>query len=158
VRLEAVPRTEDSLTSCKERGPGRELTLSFGSSFFCNQVFFVYDPSSSTSLLSSVSSDQGKCEREVMVKVMVDLRGPLQELALGRLTLTACPPMAGETDHRWPRLATPAHKCCCCRSAALQGCCCNCAAELCKAAGPALRGSSQAPPPSSCDLLQPGLL
>jgi len=63
VRLEAVPRTEDSLTSCKERGPGRELTLSFGSSFFCNQVFFVYDPSSSTSLLSSVSSDQGKCER-----------------------------------------------------------------------------------------------
>merc|ERR1719350_104878 len=86
---------------------------------------------------------------------MVDLRGPLQELALGRLTLTACPPMAGETDHRWPRLATPAHKCCCCCSAALQGCCCNCAAELCKAAGPALRGSSQAPPPSSCDLLQP---
>ena len=47
----------------KERGPGQELTLSFGSSFFCNQVFFVYDPSSSTSLLSSVSSDQGKCER-----------------------------------------------------------------------------------------------
>jgi hypothetical protein len=42
----------------KERGPGQELTLSFGSSFFCNQVFFVYDPSSSTSLLSSVSSDQ----------------------------------------------------------------------------------------------------
>ena len=37
----------------KERGPGQELTLSFGSSFFCNQVFFVYDPSSSTSLLSS---------------------------------------------------------------------------------------------------------
>jgi hypothetical protein len=30
-----------------------------------------------------------------MVKVMVDLRGPLQELALGRLTLAACPPMAG---------------------------------------------------------------
>jgi len=27
-----------------------------------------------------------------MVKVMVDLRGPLQELALGRLTLAACPP------------------------------------------------------------------
>ena len=48
----------------KESGPGLELTLSFAfSSFFCNQVFFVYDPSSSTSLLSSVSSDQGKCER-----------------------------------------------------------------------------------------------
>jgi len=48
----------------KERGPELELTLSFSfSSFFCNQVFFVYDPSSSTSLLSSVSSDQGKCER-----------------------------------------------------------------------------------------------
>ena len=41
-----------------------ELALTFSfSSFFCNQVFFVYDPSSSTSLLSSVSSDQGKCER-----------------------------------------------------------------------------------------------
>ena len=99
--------------------------------------------------------------REVMVKVMVDfgVRGPLQELALGRLTLNRR--AHRWQDHRWPRLATPAHKCCCCcrRSAALQGCCCcNCAAELCKAAGPALRGSSQAPPPSSCDLLLPGLL
>ena len=76
----------------KERGPGQELTLSFvGSSFFCDQVFFDYDPSSSTSLLSSVSSDQEKCDREVMVKVMVDLRGPLQELALGRLTLFGVP-------------------------------------------------------------------
>ena len=79
----------------KERGPGRELTLSFiGSSFFCDQVFFVYDPSSSTSLLSSVSSDQEKCDREVMVKVMVvdfGVRGPLQELALGRLTLFGVP-------------------------------------------------------------------
>merc|ERR1719350_2669431 len=75
---------------------------------------------------------------------MVDfgVRGPLQELALGRLTLNRR--AHRWQDHRWPRLATPAHKCCCCR---------RCAAELCKAAGPALRGSSQAPPPSSCDLL-----
>jgi len=59
----------------KERGPGQELTLSFGSSFFCNQVFFVYDPSSSTSLLSSVSSDQGESVmREVMVVV---IEGPI---------------------------------------------------------------------------------
>jgi hypothetical protein len=68
-----------------------------------------------------------------MVKVMVDfgVRGPLQELALGRLTLNRR--AHRWQDHRWPRLATPAHKCCCCRrSAALQGCC-NCAAELCKA-------------------------
>jgi len=36
------------------RGPELELTLTPRSSFFCNQVFFVYDPSSSTSLLSSV--------------------------------------------------------------------------------------------------------
>jgi len=71
----------------KERGPGLELTLSFAfSSFFCNQVFFVYDPSSSTSLLSSVSSDQGKCERGDG-GVDGGVRGPLQELTLGRLTL-----------------------------------------------------------------------
>jgi len=89
----------------KERGPGQELTLSFGSSFFCNQVFFVYDPSSSTSLLSSVSSDQGGSVREVMV-VMV--RGPLQELTLGRLALVGVPTDGGD-HHRWPRLATPAH-------------------------------------------------
>ena len=44
-------------------GPGQELTQWPQPSFFCNQVFFDYDPSSSTSLLSSVSSDQGKCER-----------------------------------------------------------------------------------------------
>jgi len=75
----------------KERGPGQELTLSFGSSFFCNQVFFVYDPSSSTSLLSSVSSDQGKCDRGDGVD---GVRGPLQELALGRLTLN-------RRAHRW---------------------------------------------------------
>ena len=76
----------------KERGPGQELTLSFGSSFFCNQVFFVYDPSSSTSLLSSVSSDQeGESVRDGDGDVV---RGPLQELALGRLALfVACPPM-----------------------------------------------------------------
>jgi len=71
--------------------------------------------------------------REVMVKVMVDVRGPLQELSLGRLTLNRR--AHRWQDHRWPRLATPAHKCCCCccRSAALQGCCCccNCAAESC---------------------------
>jgi len=60
----------------KERGPELELTLSFSfSSFFCNQVFFVYDPSSSTSLLSSVSSDQGESVmREVMVVV---IEGPI---------------------------------------------------------------------------------
>ena len=58
----------------KERGPGQELTLSFASSFFCCQVFFVYDPSSSTSLLSSVSSDQETYEREI--------RSPGQELQI----------------------------------------------------------------------------
>merc|ERR1711982_291859 len=79
----------------KERGPGMELTLSF-SSFFCNQVFFVYDPSSSTSLLSSVSSDQGGSVREVMV-VMV--RGPLQELTLGRLALVGVPTDGGDHGH-----------------------------------------------------------
>jgi len=46
----------------------------------------------------------------------------LQELALGRLTLAACPPMAGETHHRWPRLATPAHKYCAAAAAALLLC------------------------------------
>jgi len=43
--------------------------------FFCNQVFFDYVPSSSTSLLSSVSSDHGKCD-------VYKLRGPEQELSL----------------------------------------------------------------------------
>jgi len=142
----------------KERGPGQELTLSFGSSFFCNQVFFVYDPSSSTSLLSSVSSDQGGSVREVMV-VMV--RGPLQELTLGRLALVGVPTDGGD-HHRWPRLATPAHvlgaaaadvALLVCRK---DNCCCN--FKCFAAAGPALGGSSQAPPPSSCDLLRPGLL
>ena len=137
-----------------------ELALTFSfSSFFCNQVFFVYDPSSSTSLLSSVSSDQEKCERGDGQGDGGWCEGPVA--GAHPRTADACGvPTDGrcETHHRWPRLATPAHKCCCCRrSAALQGCC-NCAAELCKAAGPALRGSSQAPPPSSCDLLLPGLL
>jgi len=151
----------------KERGPGQELTLSFGSSFFCNQVFFVYDPSSSTSLLSSVSSDQGGSVREVMV-VMV--RGPLQELTLGRLALVGVPTDGGDhghhdggDHHRWPRLATPAHvlgaaaadvALLLCRK---DNCCCN-FKKCFAAAGPALGGSSQAPPPSSCDLLRPGLL
>ena len=62
MRLELQSLGQRRESHLKERGPGMELTLSF-SSFFCNQVFFVYDPSSSTSLLSSVSSDQGKCER-----------------------------------------------------------------------------------------------
>jgi len=35
-------------------GPGQELTQWPQPSFFRNQVFFDYDPSSSTSLLSSV--------------------------------------------------------------------------------------------------------
>jgi len=150
----------------KERGPGQELTLSFGSSFFCNQVFFVYDPSSSTSLLSSVSSDQGGSVREVMVMV----RGPLQELTLGRLALVGVPTDGGDhghhdggDHHRWPRLATPAHvlgaaaadvALLLCRK---DNCCCN-FKKCFAAAGPALGGSSQAPPPSSCDLLRPGLL
>ena len=43
--------------------------------------------------------------REVMV-VMV--RGPLQELTLGRLALVGVPTDGGD-HHRWPRLATPAH-------------------------------------------------
>jgi len=77
-----------------------------------------------------------------MVKVMVDgVRGPLQELTLGRLTLAACPP------------TNVLLLLCCFAGLLLQLCC-----FLCKAAGPALRGSSQAPPPSSCDLLLPGLL
>ena len=150
----------------KERGPGQELTLSFGSSFFCNQVFFVYDPSSSTSLLSSVSSDQGGSVREVMVMV----RGPLQELTLGRLALVGVPTDGGDhghhdggDHHRWPRLATPAHVLgAAAADVALLLCrkdnCCCCNFKCFAAAGPALGGSSQAPPPSSCDLLRPGLL
>ena len=43
------------------RGPQLELTLSAASSFFCHQVFFDDDPSSSTSLLSSVM-DQIKAD------------------------------------------------------------------------------------------------
>ena len=62
MRLELQSLGQRRESHLKERGPGMELPLSF-SSFFCNQVFFDYDPSSSTSLLSSVSSDQGKCER-----------------------------------------------------------------------------------------------
>merc|ERR1719273_2102145 len=92
-----------------------------------------------------------------MVKVMVDVvRGPLQELTLGRLTLVACPPMAGARPttggHASPRPPTNVLLLllCCFAGLLLQLCC-----FLCKAAGPALRGSSQAPPPSSCDLLLP---
>merc|ERR1719216_674471 len=64
-----------------------------------------------------------------MVKVMVDgVRGPLQELTLGRLTLVACPPMAGARPttggHASPRPPTNVLLLLC----ALQGCCCNCAA------------------------------
>jgi hypothetical protein len=94
-----------------------------------------------------------------MVKVMVDgVRGPLQELTLGRLTLAACPPMAGarppNAGHAAPRPPTNVLLLLCCFAGLLLQLCCF----LCKAAGPALRGSSQAPPPSSCDLLLPGLL
>jgi len=38
----------------EEKGPVQELAFPSKSSFFCNQVFFDYDPSSSSSLLSSV--------------------------------------------------------------------------------------------------------
>merc|ERR550534_581933 len=71
---------------------------------------------------------------------------------------------------RWraPPVATPRHArpratcCCCCRCPSLLLCrkdnCCCCNFKKCfAAAGPALGGSSQAPP-SSCDLLRPGLL
>jgi len=121
VRLEAVPRTEDSLTSSKERGPGRELTLSFGSSFFCSQVFFVYDPSSSTSLLSSVSSDQGKCERgDGQGDGGLFGEGPIAG-ARPRAADACGVPTDGrrKTHHRWPRLATPAHKYCAADAAAI---------------------------------------
>merc|ERR1719433_760507 len=108
----------------------------------------------------------GESVREVMV-VMV--RGPLQELTLGRLALVGVTTDGGDhghhdggDHHRWPRLATPAHVL---RAAAADvalllcrkdNCCCN--FKCFAAAGPALGGSSQAPPPSSCDLLRPGLL
>ena len=94
----------------KERGPGQELTLSFASSFFCCQVFFVYDPSSSTSLLSSVSSDQEKCERGDGQGDGGWCEGPIA--GAHPRTADACGvPTDGrcETHHRWPRLATPAH-------------------------------------------------
>jgi len=124
----------------KERGPGQELTLSFASSFFCCQVFFVYDPSSSTSLLSSVSSDQEKCER-----------------GDGQGDGGCCEgPVAGAHPRTADACGVPTNVLlllCCFAGLLLQLCC-----FLCKAAGPALRGSSQAPPPSSCDLLLPGLL
>jgi len=97
--------------------------------------------------------------REVMV-VMV--RGPLQELTLGRLALVGVPTDGGD-HHRWPRLATPAHVLgAAAADVALLLCrkdnCCCCNFKCFAAAGPALGGSSQAPPPSSCDLLRPGLL
>jgi len=108
---------------------------------------------------------RGKCERGDGG----DVRGPLQELTLGRLALVGVPTDGGDhghhdggDHHRWPRLATPAHVL---RAAAADvalllcrkdNCCCN--FKCFAAAGPALGGSSQAPPPSSCDLLRPGLL
>ena len=108
---------------------------------------------------------RGKCERGDG-----DVRGPLQELTLGRLALVGVPTDGGDhghhdggDHHRWPRLATPAHVL---RAAAADvalllcrkdNCCCN-FKKCFAAAGPALGGSSQAPPPSSCDLLRPGLL
>ena len=106
--------------------------------------------------------------REVMVKVIwVDfgVRGPLQELALGRLTLNrrahrwqVRPTTGGHASPRPPTcyvlLLLPMSKSAeCCRK---DNCCCN--FKCFGAAGPALGGSSQAPPPSSCDLLRPGLL
>ena len=101
----------------KERGPGQELTLSFASSFFCCQVFFVYDPSSSTSLLSSVSSDQEKCERGDGQGDGGWCEGPVAG-AHPRTAGALCgvPTDGGDhghhdggDHHRWPRLATPAH-------------------------------------------------
>jgi len=102
----------------KERGPGQELTLSFASSFFCCQVFFVYDPSSSTSLLSSVSSDQGKCERGDG-QGDGGFEGPIAG-ARPRAADACGVPTDGrrETHQRWPRLATPAHKYCAADAAA----------------------------------------
>jgi len=103
-----VPRTEDSLTGGKE-GPGQELTLSSRSSFFCNQVFFVNGPSSSTSLLSSVSSDQIDVScvcvypeyREVTSSSLWTLRNRQRRLALTVTPRTAaleptspCPSLA----------------------------------------------------------------
>merc|ERR1719192_696040 len=112
----------------------------------------------------------GESVREM---VMVMLRGPLQELALGRLALfVACPPMVeimvtmtveittgGHASPRPPTcyvlLLLPMSKSAeCCRK---DNCCC-CNFKCFAAAGPALGGSSQAPPPSSCDLPRPGLL
>ena len=125
MRLELQSLGQRRESHLKERGPGMELTLSF-SSFFCNQVFFVYDPSSSTSLLSSVSSDQGKCERGDG-GVDGGVRGPLQELTLGRLTLN-------RRAHRWqvkpttgghasPRPPTNVLLPLCCFAGLLQLCC-----------------------------------
>ena len=89
----------------------------------------------------------------------------MQELTLGRLTLNrrAHRWLVHETNHRCARLATPVHKDCA-AAALLCGRAAAAATVLLRlnivllAAGPALRGSSQAPPPSSCDLLRPGLL
>jgi len=55
---------QKSLT--RKEGPEQELTLPSKSSFFCYQVFFDNDPSSSTSLLSSVSSDHENVSKEIV--------------------------------------------------------------------------------------------
>jgi len=63
--------------------------------------------------LRSRPTRRGKCERDGDGDVV---RGPLQELALGRLALVGVPTDGGDhghhdggDHHRWPRLATPAH-------------------------------------------------
>merc|ERR550525_2321278 len=128
-------------------------------------VFFLLQP---VFFLRSRPTRRGKCERDGDV-----VRGPLQELALGRLALfVACPPMVeimvtmtveittgAPASPRPPTcyvlLLLPMSKSAeCCRK---DNCCC-CNFKCFAAAGPALGGSSQAPPPSSCDLLRPGLL
>jgi len=49
-----LPGFNTELQKKEEKGPVQELSFPSESSFFCNQVFFDYDPSSSTSLLSSI--------------------------------------------------------------------------------------------------------
>jgi len=161
----AVPRTEDRV-SLEREGPWAGahppfLFFLLQPGLLCLRSFF-FNQSSFFGLVRP-----GESVREVMV-VMV--RGPLQELTLGRLALVGVPTDGGDhghhdggDHHRWPRLATPAHVLgAAAADVALLVCrkdnCCCCNFKCFAAAGPALGGSSQAPPPSSCDLLRPGLL
>lgn len=123
----------------KEQGPEQELACSSKSSFFCNQVFFVYDPSSSTSLLSSVGISTRKIVKQTA--------GSCGNFRIDDPKMSLTTPVQGEIE------VTP--ECWWCRQCWWYACDCECVVP---AAVPGPGTGAHQTPPSSCDLLQPGVL